>query len=684
MGPGLSRRHLLRSITAAAGAALGGARMSRAQPPSAAPSPAPPSPPPPPGIPGLIPRRLLFADPDRSVVRISPDGRRLAFLAPVDGVLNLWIAPVTDPATARPVTRVTDRSLGPWLVWLPDSRHVVFFREQGGDENWQAHGIDLKGGTVRALTPGPGVTCYVQQVSHRFPHELLIAHNARDKRFFDIDRVDVSTGRRTLLQQNEGFRSHFTDGHFRVRFALRQLDDGGLEYLKRAAGGGWELFTRVDVADAMATYAIEISDDDAELYWLDSRGRDTAALVAQDMKTGRVRVLAEDARADLGDVFLAPLTLRPMAVAANFARKRWHAVEPAYRRDIAVLDRPAHGDVALVAVSHDQRHWLVHYERHAASGRYVHYDRAAGKTRVLFPSRRALENVPLVAMEPVVVKARDGLSLVCYLSRPRGAPPGPLPMVLLVHGGPWARDVWSFNSNHQWLANRGYAVLSVNYRGSTGFGKAFVNAANLEWAGKMHDDLIDAVDWAIGQGIADPTRVAIYGGSYGGYSALVGLTFTPEKFACAVDLVGISNLMTFLDTIPEYWKPWQSVWKARMGDYTTEAGQRFLQERSPLNRVDRIVRPLLIGHGANDPRVKVSESEQIVTAMRQRGIPVTYVYYADEGHGLRRPENRRSFTAVAEAFLAHHLGGRYEPINDDFKDSTIDFKAGRELIPGLP
>jgi dipeptidyl aminopeptidase/acylaminoacyl peptidase len=227
-------------------------------------------------------------------------------------------------------------------------------------------------------------------------------------------------------------------------------------------------------------------------------------------------------------------------------------------------------------------------------------------------------------------------------------------------------------------------VLSVNYRGSTGFGKAFVNAANLEWAGKMHDDLIDAVDWAIGQGIADPKRVAIYGGSYGGYSALVGLTFTPEKFACAVDLVGISNLVTFLDTIPEYWKPWQSVWKARMGDYTTETGQRFLHERSPLNRVDRIVRPLLIGHGANDPRVKVSESEQIVNAMRQRGIPVTYVYYADEGHGLRRPENRRSFTAVAEAFLARHLGGRYEPIGDDFKSSTIDFRAGRELIPGLP
>jgi dipeptidyl aminopeptidase/acylaminoacyl peptidase len=237
--------------------------------------------------------------------------------------------------------------------------------------------------------------------------------------------------------------------------------------------------------------------------------------------------------------------------------------------------------------------------------------------------------------------------------------------------------------DHQWLANRGYAVLSVNYRGSTGFGKAFVNAANMEWAGKMHDDLIDAVDWAVATGIADPTRVAIMGTSYGGYSALVGVTFTPEKFACAVDLVGISNLVTFLNTIPDYWMPWKSVWKVRMGDYTTEAGKRFLEERSPLNYANRIVRPLLIGQGANDVRVKASESEQIVAAMREHGIPVTYVSYPDEGHGLGRPENRCSFAAVAEAFLAAHLGGRREPVGNDFKDATIEFQVGRELVPGL-
>ena len=287
-------------------------------------------------------------------------------------------------------------------------------------------------------------------------------------------------------------------------------------------------------------------------------------------------------------------------------------------------------------------------------------------------------------MEPVVIRARDGLELVCYLSRPRDSQPTTrLPMVLLVHGGPWARDLWGLYADHQWLANRGYAVLSVNYRGSTGFGKAFVNAANLEWAGKMHDDLIDAVDWASAQGIADPARVAIMGISYGGYSALVGLTFTPEKFACAVDLVGISNLVTWLDTLPEYWMTWKSLLKVRVGDYTTEAGLRFLEERSPLNRAGQIVRPLLIGQGANDVRVKASESEQIVAAMQQHGIPVTFVYYPDEGHGLGRAENRCSFTAVAEAFLAAHLGGDCEPVGDAFANSTIEFRAGRELIPGL-
>lgn len=617
-------------------------------------------------------------------MRISRDGTRIAFRAPVDGALSLWVAPIDDLDKGRPMTAATDHNLGPWIVWMHDNRHVVFFRDQDGDENWRAWRLDLQTADLRPLTPGPGVTCFIQQSSRHFPSELLVAHNERDRRYFDIYRMDVASGASTLVQANEGFAGYFTDQRFLVRYAVRRAENGDVEYLQRGADGEWDLFTRIGADDAKGTRAIEFSDDGRELYWLDSRGRDTAAAVAQDLESGAMRVLAEDQRADFTTLLLDPVTQRPVAAAAVFERTRWQVLDPDYEGDFNHLTRQSSGDLAITGMSQDRRNWIVAYLHDNAPLEYFHYDRDARQARRLFSSTRALEGAPLVTTEPASIRARDGLELVSYLSRPRNARPGArLPMVLLVHGGPWSRDVWWLNPEHQWLANRGYAVLSVNFRGSTGFGKAFVNAANLEWAGRMHDDLIDAVDWAVAAKIADPARVAIMGTSYGGYAALVGLTFTPEKFACAVDIVGISNLMTFLNTIPEYWTPWKSLWKVRMGDYTTEAGQRLLEERSPLNRADRIVRPLLIAQGANDVRVKPSESEQIVAAMQRHGIPVTYVYYLDEGHGFRRPENRRSFAAVAEAFLATHLGGGCEPVGDDFNGSTIEFRAGRELIPGL-
>ncbi len=631
----------------------------------------------------LIPRRLLFADPDRLAVRLSSDGRRLAFVAPANGVLNVWVAPLHDVRQARPLTWVTDRGVAPWIAWLPNNRHVLLSREQGGDENWQLHRVDVDTGEIRPLTPGPGVSSWAQQISHRFPDEVLVSHNQRDRRYFDLYRINTVTGASERIEVNDRFAFLFTDPRFRVRFGAVRTDDGGVDYLQRGPTGQWELFVQVGLTDDLTTRPVEVDDDGAELFWLDSRGRDLAAVVAQSLTTGATRVMAEDARADMAEVVLEPRTSRPLAAAATAERKRWHAIDPRYAADLAAITR-APGELSIVSISDDARTWLLYYEYDARSGQYVHYDRAARTGRPLFLARRGLDRQPLVPMEPVTIRSRDGLALVSYLSRPRDVARGAAaPMVLLVHGGPWVRDGWGLSSTHQLLANRGYAVLSVNYRGSTGLGKRFLNAANFEWGGRMHADLIDAVDWAVARGIADPQRVAIYGGSYGGYAALVGLTFTPEKFACAVDLFGVSNLNTLMDTVPPYWKPIQNVWKARMGDYTTEAGRRFLDERSPLQRVERIVRPLLIGQGANDVRVKPSESEQIVAAMRARGIPVTYVYYSDEGHGFRRPENRRSFNAVAEAFLAAHLGGRFEPVGDDFAGSSIQFRAGRELIPGL-
>ena len=534
----------------------------------------------------LLPRRLIFGHPERSVVRISPDGTRIAFLAPVGEVLNLWIAPTDRVDEASPVTQILDRNLGPWIVWMYDNRHVVFFREQSGDENWRAWRVDLQTKHMCTLTPGPGVASYVQQISPSFPRELLIAHNQRDRSSFDIYRVDVATGKSGLVQVNDkGFAGFVTDHQFRVRYAVRHEDDGGVRYLEQGSDGDWTTFNHILPDDAMTTHPVEFSFDGRELFWLDSRGRDTAAVLAQDLATGTMRQIWGDDRADCTIVTFDPVTNRPIAAATAFCRTRWQVLDPAYEADFANLSRDVPGDIAIVGMSRDRRHWLIARTRDDKPLEYVHYDRQAGQARRLFSSNAVLERAPLAPMDSITIKSRDGLDLVCYLSLPRTSHRTvKLPMVLLVHGGPWARNVWGLHPDHQWLANRGYAVLSVNFRGSTGFGKAFVNAGNLEWGRRMHDDLIDAVDWAVGNSIADPSRVAIMGTSYGGYAALVGVTFTPEKFTCAIDLFGISNIVTFLNAIPPQWLSWKSVWKVRVGDDTTDAGRQFLEERSPLSR----------------------------------------------------------------------------------------------------
>jgi dipeptidyl aminopeptidase/acylaminoacyl peptidase len=332
----------------------------------------------------------------------------------------------------------------------------------------------------------------------------------------------------------------------------------------------------------------------------------------------------------------------------------------------------------------------VAYLTDSGPARFYVYDRANKKARFLFVSDRKMEDLPLVKMHPVVIKARDGLNLVSYLTLPRdadpkntGRPNKPLPLVLNVHGGPWARDDWGYDPEHQLLANRGYAVLAVNYRGSTGFGKEFINAADREWAGKMHDDLIDAVKWAVEEKIAIKDKVAIMGGSYGGYATLVGLTFTPDVFACGVDTVGPSSLITLMENPPPYWMPFMPVMKRRVGDWESEEGRKFLESRSPLFFVDKIKKPLLIGQGAHDPRVKQAEADQIVEAMEKKEIPVTYVLFQDEGHGFAKPQSRFAFYAITEAFLAEHLGGRYEPVGQAFQGANFSVPAGENEVPEL-
>jgi dipeptidyl aminopeptidase/acylaminoacyl peptidase len=630
----------------------------------------------------LVARKVFFDNPDVGSVRVSPDGQTLAWLAPIDNVRNLFVAPRDDLNAARAVTHATDRNLSTFYRWAHTNHHLVFFQERDGDENWRASSVDLGSGAIVPLTPQRGVKAYWQESDRKFPEEMLFTHNARDKRYFDLFRVNLVTGKSDLLFENNEFAWYVTDSNFQLRIGVRFMPDGSAEWVERRPDGSWAPFLKVPISDFDSTQTIDFSADGKTFFMLDSRGRDKAALFAVDMATRQDTLLAADDEADIVQVDVDFVQRRPLAARANRDRIRWHAIDPAAAQTLGDLAGYGRGDVEIIDRSADNRFATVFYERDTESGEFALLDRQSRKVRSLFRQRKALAGLPLQKMQPVIIPARDGLRLNGYLTLPE-AGAGGLPMVLLIHGGPYARDTWGFNSTHQWLANRGYAVLSVNYRGSTGFGKAFVTAADKEWGGRMHDDLIDAVDWAVGQGIADPKRVGFFGGSYGGYSALTAATKTPEVFACIVDLFGISNLITFMATIPPYWGPWFSIWKNRLGDPATEAGRAFLTERSPLTHIDRAVRPILIAQGMQDVRVVAAESEQMVTALKKRGVPVTYITFADEGHGFARPENRMAFYAITESFLAKHLGGRTQPVGDDFKGSSLKVETGGELVPGL-
>lgn len=635
----------------------------------------------------LIPREVLFGNPDKAQARLSHDGARLSYLAPVDGVLNVWVGPPDDPSAAQPVTNDTVRGIR-IHYWAYTNNHLIYAQDAGGDENWHIYSVDLSTNETKDLTPIDGVHAQIQEVSQNFPNEIIIGLNDRDPQYHDLYRVNIETGEKTLIQHNEEFAGFVTDEEYNVRFALRMTSDGGGEWFKPTGEGGWESFAKIDMEDSMTTHPLGFDRSGKTLYMLDSRNRDTGALVGVEFESGEATVLAEDPHADASGVMSHPAEGHVQAVSFTYERTRWQILDDSIAQDMDYLGTVADGEIEVTSRTLDDRRWIVVYLLDDGPVRYYLYDREAKQATFLFADRKELEGLPLTKMHPVVVESRDGLNLVCYYSLPVGdrdgaKPESPLPMVLHVHGGPWARDEWGYDSVHQMLANRGYAVMSVNYRGSTGFGKNFVNAANGEWAGKMHDDLLDAVKWAIDEGIADPNRVAIMGGSYGGYATLVGLTFTPDTFVCGVDIVGPSNLVTLLESVPEYWKPAMDLWATRVGDHRTEEGKAFLTERSPLTHVDKISKPLLIGQGANDPRVTQQESDQIVNAMREKEIPVTYVLYPDEGHGFARPENNLSFFAITEAFLAQHLGGRYEPIGNDFEGSSIAVPSGAEQVPGL-
>ena len=635
----------------------------------------------------LIPRQVLFGNPEKTMARISPDGEYLSYLAPVEGVLNVWV--VDDPGSARPITRDEERGIRDY-TWTYDGQHILYIQDARGDENWHVYATNIATGETRDLTPFEKVNSQILSVNEKTPNEILVGINNRNPQLHDVYRIELSTGERTLIEENPGFVSYLFDNDDRTRFAMTFSPTGGQVILQRDESNQWQPFLEVPNTDAMTTGLAGFDKSNQILYLIDSRKRNTAALFTLDLASGKQELVAEDDRADVGGMLIHPTEKHAQAVSFTYDRNRWHVLDSAIQGDMDYLHSVEDGELSITSRTLDDRLWIAAYALDNGPVKYYLYDRTRKQANYLFSNRTDLDEYQLARMHSLTIKSRDGWNLVSYLTLPAGSAPdgdtrpsNPVPLVLLVHGGPWGRDIWGYDSQHQWLSNRGYAVLSVNYRGSTGFGKEFINAGNGEWADKMHDDLIDAVNWAIRKKITQRDQVAIMGGSYGGYATLVGLTFTPDTFVCGVDIVGPSNLVTLLQNVPPYWVPILPVMKDRVGDWTTEEGQKSLLAKSPLARVDQIQRPLLIGQGANDPRVKQVESDQIVEAMKEKNIPVTYVLYPDEGHGFARPENRLSFYAVAEAFLSEHLGGRFEPVGEDFQGSKIRVPEGADQVPGL-
>jgi dipeptidyl aminopeptidase/acylaminoacyl peptidase len=521
------------------------------------------------------------------------------------------------------------------------------------------------------------------------PGVVIVGMNDRDPKWHDVYSVDLASGERTLLIENNGYASILVDNDLKIRLATQSTPSGGLQVFSRSAEEWLPLF-EVPFEDVQTTSIVGFDADNQGIYLLDSRNRNTAALVHMNLADQALTTIAESDRIDISVVLIDPRSHKPFAYALDLIRPEWHAISLEFKDVIARFNSQLTGGSQVLAQSLSNQFWTVYTDDSVSSPVYKVFDAASGEFSDLFVTNPALNEQPLAKMHGVVIPSRDGMELVSYLTLPLqsdpeqdGVPDSPVPMVMLVHGGPWGRDVFGYSAEVQWLANRGYAVLQVNFRSSTGFGKDFLNAGNKQWSAAMHNDLLDAKQWAVGKGITSADKVAIMGGSYGGYATLVGLTFTPDEFSCGVDIVGPSNLQTLLESIPPYWESFRKVFAQAIGDPETEEGRSLLKATSPLTFADRITKPLLIAQGANDPRVKQAESDQIVKAMADKGIPVTYVLYPDEGHGFAKPENNLSFYAVAEAFLAECQGGRYQPLGNDFENSSIQIPHGAEFIPGI-
>jgi dipeptidyl aminopeptidase/acylaminoacyl peptidase len=632
---------------------------------------------------------------DRAEVKVSPDGRRIGWLAAVHGAPSLWIAQADDVAKSEAVTEEAAGAVRSWW-WAYGSDRAVFERGKSGEEHLFV--VDLTKKETKDLTPVAGVHATLVGLSPKRPREALIALNDRDRQVEDIQLVDLATGARTPVQQNDGgYAAWWADDDLRVRYAERQNADASVDVVQPRRGKEPAApLVHVAVEDTRPFGHVGFDKTGVVLYLEDSRGRDTSALVSFDTRTGNEAVLAQDARADVGPVLVHPTTKAVEAASFEYDRRTWTVVDGSVEGDFYYLQTfGGEAPLRVTSRSLDEQRWIIEYEYADGPPAYYRYDRDPdvpgnpGKATFLFNGKDALEHAKLSAMKPVVIKARDGLDLVSYVTLPlaadprdEGRPKAPLPLVLLVHDGPWSRTTGEDSRQHQWLANRGYAVLSVNFRGSTGFGKRFVEAANLQWGARMQDDLIDAVKWAVDEKIADPAKLAVMGWGYGGYAALVAMTTTPDAFACGVDASGPVNLLAFMQSLPRYLQPRADEFAHRVGDWRTDDGKRLLVDRSPIAHAAMLKHPLLIEQGKIDPRATEADTAQFVEATKTTRGRVTYAVYGEEGQTLARPANRESFDAITEVFLAECLGGPYEPIGS-LAGTTLTVPVGAIYVHGL-
>lgn len=636
----------------------------------------------------LVPRGVLFRSPAYSEMQISPDGKRLAYFHPLGGVLNIWVAPIDDLASAVAITRFDQRPPDSFR-WSADGRFILILKDVGGEEHSQLWVADPEKRTVVNMTDDPAVQTKIVKVSKRHPGEVLVGMNIRDRRYRDIYRIDLATGQRTEVFRNQNnYIDVVSDPDFNIRMGVRGNSDGSSTYFRLDPAGPSEFMTIPLVS--LRNSRILGLDGEGRLAMLDSRGGDKGNLVSVDLASGKRTLLAAAVRADIMDPLFDEQSGALLATREDPLVSEWTVRSDDVRAEFAALQVAAAGPFKIVGQTPDNARWLLLETVPGQPDRYSWWNRKSRSLAPLVSTRPDLERRALARRIPVTIRSRDGLALPSYLTLPPraklgadGMPAAPVPLVLLVHGGPWLRDDLAFDPQHAWLADRGYAVLSVNFRGSGGFGSDFMAKGDRKWSETMHDDLLDAVKWAIDRGVTAKDRVAVMGLSYGGYSTLVSLSFTPDTFQCGVDLAGPSNLPRLISSMPLWWTWQRPQFVNRVGDPATSEGAADLMRRSPIARVDAISKPLLVTNGANDPRIFPDQSQEIVDALKARGKPVTYAFYPDEGHVYAKDATNISFAAIAEHFLSKCLGGPAEPYGKDLAGSKVELKTGAAFVPGL-